>query len=100
MHVLIDGVQFVRWDSIPAAPSKWQLTEDHLQSAKNWPEWLECLSWAITAEATVDEMIAWRRAMYGNGTPVATGTPKRVEPLPVPGRKPKATLFDNHQERD
>lgn len=41
------------------------ITPEHLDAAKDWPDWHECLMWAWECEATVAEMQAWRRAFKG-----------------------------------
>lgn len=41
------------------------ITAAHLDAAKEWDDWHECLIWAWETEATVREMEAWRRAFKG-----------------------------------
>jgi len=47
------------------------LTWSHFRAALSWdmPEAVECFQWAVEAEATVQEMIAWRYAQRGEVVP-------------------------------
>ncbi len=47
------------------------LTWSHFRAALSWdmPEAIECFQWAVEAEATVQEMIAWRYAQRGEVVP-------------------------------
>jgi hypothetical protein len=42
-----------------------QFTVQHLEAAEEWIDRLECLKWAVEANATVQEMKVWRRAKNG-----------------------------------
>ena len=42
-----------------------RFNEQHLKSAKDWPDWFEYLMWAVQAEATAAEMVMYRKAMRG-----------------------------------
>jgi hypothetical protein len=81
MNVLIDGVSFVRWDTLPDSPLQWRMTADHVASAEALPNGWAALKWAIEAEATVSEMEAWSRADSG-----LTSPKPKVQPLPVKKR--------------
>ncbi len=92
MHVMIDNVHYVPWNQQTAVEPGWSLTAKHLEAAKEWPEWFDMLAWAIECQATVAEMKAYRRA----GQPDLEPEPKKkVEPLPVPARKPVKSLFES-----
>lgn len=80
MQVIIDGVSYVPWRDVPQEPSKFKLTTDHIDTAKSWPDWWDCLKWAIEAEASPMEMTLWRSAKNKEATAEQR---TKVEPLPV-----------------
>lgn len=92
MQVIIDGVSYVPWRDVPQEPSKFKLTTDHIDTAKSWPDWWDCLKWAIEAEASPMEMTLWRSARLKEVQPVATESRAKVAPLPT-SKKSRPALF-------
>ena len=42
-----------------------EITIEHLQAAKELPDWYECLKWAVESRANVAEMKTWHRVQNG-----------------------------------
>lgn len=92
MQVIIDGVSYVPWRDVPQEPSRFTLTADHIDTASVWPDWCDCLKWAIEAEASPAEMTLWRSARMKEAQPVTAEPRAKVAPLPI-NKKSRPGLF-------